>query len=168
MDYNIITSLLEKYFAGEASLQEETQLQQYFQGTDVHPSLQSYQPLFQFFDQERERKLNVEFDARLLAQLAQTESPRLRVVSMRTWLARAAAVLLLAAGVWWLLPKIQPAPEAQVAEAIDWSKFEPETPEEAYQVLKTSLQKVSTELNDGAEKAAQEVMKVRKMNEVLN
>lgn len=168
MDFKMIKSLLDKYFEGETSLQEEALLQQYFRGSDVHPSLQSYQPMFRLFDQERERTLDAAFEARLLEQLNVPEAPRMRVVSMRTWMLRAAAVLVLAAGVWWLLPRVQPAPQEQVAETIDWSKFEPETPEEAYQVLKTSLTKVSTELNDGAEKAAQEVMKVKKMNEVMN
>lgn len=168
MDFNKIKALLDQYFEGETSLQEEALLQQYFRGSDVHPSLQSYQPLFQLFDKERERKLDAAFDARLLAQLKSNETPRIRVVSMRTWMLRVAAVLVLAAGVWWLLPKMQPAAQEQVAETIDWSKYEPETPEEAYQVLKTSLTKVSTELNNGAEKAAQEVMKVKKMNEIIN
>jgi len=168
MDYKMIKALLDKYFEGETSLQEETQLQQYFRGKDIHPSLQSYQPMFQLFDEERERKLDAAFDTRLLQQLQQMEQPRARVIHMRVWLARVAAVLILAAGVWWLLPKFQPAQEEQVAQTIDWSKYEPETPEEAYQILKASLTKVSTELNSGAEKAAQNVMKVKKMNEVIN
>jgi hypothetical protein len=167
MDYKRIKGLLDKYFDGETSLQEEKQLQGYFRGADIHPSLQSYQPMFQLFDAEREFKLDATFDARLLKQLRQLEQPPARIVQLRVWIARAAAVLMLAAGVWWLLPKLQPVPEAQVAEAIDWSKYEPETVEEAYQILKTSLTKVSVELNGGAEKAANEVMKVKKLNEVF-
>lgn len=91
----------------------------------------------------------------------------MRIVQMRTWIARAAAVLVLAAGIWWVYPSVQTPPEEAVAQAIDWSKYEPETPEEAYQILKTSLHKVSSELNNGAEKAAKEVMKVNKMNEIF-
>lgn len=168
MDYKIIKALLDKYFEGETSLQEEIQLQRYFRKSDIHPSLQSYQPLFQLFEQERDRTLDAAFDARLLAQLQATAQPRMRVAHLRVWLARAAAVLILAVGIWWVLPKLHPVPQPQVAETIDWSKYEPETPEEAYKILKASLTKVSTELNGGAEKAAKEVMKVKKMNEVIN
>lgn len=167
MDYKIIKTLLDKYFDGETSLQEEQQLQAYFRQPEVHPSLRSYQPMFQFFHTEQERQLNMDFETRLLEKLQQMEKPRVRVVQMRVWIARAAAVLILAAGIWWVYPKFQTQHQEPVAQTIDWSKYEPDTPEEAYQILKTSLHKVSTELNTGAEKAANEVMKVRKMNEVF-
>lgn len=168
MDYKVIKQLLDKYFDGETSLSEENQLRAYFNEPDVHPSLQSYQPMFQFFHTERTCQLDSSFETRLLEKIQQTEQPRMRVVSMRTWIARAAAVLILAVGMWWVYPTLQSQPEEAVAQAIDWSKYEPETPEEAYKILKTSLHKVSSELNNGAEKAAKEVMKVNKMNEVLN
>lgn len=168
MDFNVIKKLLDKYFDGGTSLQEENQLKAYFRQPEVHPSLRSYQPLFQFFNAEQERRLDQDFETRLLEKLQTTESPRLRVVQMRAWVARVAAVLVLAAGIWWVYPKLQPQPVTPVAQTIDWSKYEPETPEEAYKILKTSLHKVSNELNSGAEKAANEVMKVRKMNEVFN
>lgn len=168
MDYKEIKELLDKYFDGETSLLEENQLQAYFNKQEVHPSLRSYQPMFQFFHAEQACRLDPAFETRLLEKIQQTEQPQMRVVSMRTWIARAAAILILAAGMWWVYPKLQTPPEEAVAQAIDWSKYEPETPEEAYKILKTSLHKVSTELNDGAEKAAKEVMKVNKMNEVFN
>lgn len=168
MDYKGIKVLLDKYFDGETSLQEESQLQRYFQEPEVHPSLRSYKPMFEFFYAERERHLSSDFETRLLEKLQQTESPRMRVVQTRIWITRVAAALILAAGIWWVYPKLQQQPKEVVAQTIDWSKYEPETPEEAYKILKTSLHKVSNELNDGAEKAAKEVMKVKKMNEVLN
>ncbi len=169
MDYNKINQLVEKYFAGETSLQEEHQLQTYFRQLTVHESLRPYQPLFQLFSQEQECKLDATFEARLLEQLKVTEHSRGRVIPMRTWIMRAAAVLILAIGAWWLITQPQSQPEHQpVAQAIDWSKYEPETPEEAYRVLKASLNKASTKLNGGASKAAHEIKKMNKLNEVLN
>lgn len=167
MKHQEIIKLLDKYFDGESSLQEETQLREYFNGQEVHESLRPYQPLFGFFQHEREQKLDELFEARLLQQLQQTEQPRLRIRRLSMWVARAAAVLLLTLGGWWIYNTIQqPEPEA-VAQTIDWSKYEPETPEEAYRVLKTSLRKASTELNQGASTAAQEMGKVRKMTEIV-
>lgn len=169
MDYNAINKLVEKYFAGETSLQEERELQTYFRQPTVHESLRSYQPLFQLFRQEQEYQLDAKFEARLLEQLKITEPSRGRVIHLRTWVMRAAAVFILAIGAWWLLTQPPSQPEHQpVAQAIDWSKYEPETPEEAYKILKASLNKTADELNGGASKAAHEMKKVNKMNEVFN
>jgi hypothetical protein len=168
MDYNSIKLLLNKYFDGETSLEEEHRLQQYFRQEAVHESLLPYRVLFQMLDEERQRELNPAFTRRLLEKLQATEAPRVRVVYLRTWLARAAAVLLLAAGAWWLYPKVQAPPKQPVAQAIDWSKYEPETPEKAYQMLKKALVKTSDELNHGTETVVKEVEKIQKVNEVLN
>lgn len=167
MKHQEIIKLLDKYFDGASSLQEETQLRDYFNGKEVHESLRSYQPLFGFFQNEREQKLDQLFEERLLQQLQQTEQPRLRIRHLSVWVARAAAVLLLTIGGWWVYSSIQQPESEPVAQAIDWSQYEPETPEEAYQVLKTSLKKASTELKQGATTAAQEMGKVRKMNEIV-
>lgn len=170
MDYKIMQALLDKYFEGETSLQEERDLQTYFRKGNVHESLLPYQPMFQHFREEQTRKLDAAFDARLLEQLQIVEKPQTRVISMRVWMARAAAVLLIFAGAWWVVGKVQQPIEKPVAEAktIDWSKYEPETPEEAYKILQTSLKKVSVEFNDGAETAAKNVNKVKTMSEVFN
>ncbi len=167
MKHQEIIKLLDKYFDGESSLQEETQLREYFNGQEVHESLRSYQPLFGFFQQEREQKLDELFEARLLQQLQETEQPRLRIRRLSLWVTRAAAIILLTIGGWWIYNTIQQPESEPVAQIIDWSKYEPETPEEAYQVLKTSLKKASTELKQGATTAAQEMGKVRKMNEIV-
>ncbi len=166
MKYQEITQLLDKYFAGETSLQEEAQLRNYFNGKDVQESLRSYQPLFQFFRQEQEQRLNERFETKLMEQLQQAP-PRLRVRRLSVWIARAAAVALLAIGGWWMYQQVEVAKPEPVAQTIDWSKYEPETPEEAYQVLKASLHKVSSELNQGASTAADEMSKIRKMTEMI-
>lgn len=167
MNYKEINQLLEKYFEGETSLQEETQLREYFNRAEVHESLRSYQPLFRFFQMERNQKLDAIFEEQLLHKLQETEQPRLKVRQLNVWVARVAAIALLAISAWWGYQQMNPAKAAPVAQAIDWSKYEPETPEEAYKVLKASLKKASTELNQGAATAAQEMSKMRKMTEII-
>ncbi|MDO4782642.1 MAG: hypothetical protein Q4A09_05410 [Capnocytophaga felis] len=44
-----IESLLEKYFEGETSLQEEKELQEYFNSEQVDASLEKYKPMFKYF-----------------------------------------------------------------------------------------------------------------------
>ncbi len=54
---NRIDELLEKYFAGNTSLQEEMELKLYFGGNNLIPEHQKYVPLFQSFEKEKEIKL---------------------------------------------------------------------------------------------------------------
>lgn len=46
MDSNSIEQLLETYFEGETTLEQEQQLRQYFTGTDVAPHLEAYVGMF--------------------------------------------------------------------------------------------------------------------------
>jgi tRNA G46 methylase TrmB len=54
-----IKALLEKYFEGLTSLEEEQALREYFQGEKIDPELKIYQPLFQFFANARPRVLRL-------------------------------------------------------------------------------------------------------------
>ena len=160
-----IKYLIEKYFEGETTLQEEAQLHLYFAQPQVHPSLQVYQPMFQFFREEQQKELSETFDARLLQAIQATPPPQLGVRHLYYKIASAAAVVLLLLGGWWAYQQSS-QPKAP-AQAIDWSKYEPKTPEEAYQILKTSLKKASQELNEGAGMATEEIGKVRKVTEIV-
>ena len=53
MTFQEINALIEKYFAGETSLEDEKLLRGYFNGSDVDARLASYAPLFQFFEKEK-------------------------------------------------------------------------------------------------------------------
>ena len=46
MDYKYIEQLLERYWQGETSLQEEAILRSFFSQPDIPESLQQYQALF--------------------------------------------------------------------------------------------------------------------------
>jgi len=159
MDHRQIERLLDKYFEGTSSLEEEKQLRDLFRRpSEVPRGLEPYAPLFRHFDAEQELELSDAFDERLLASL-DAPSPGRRP---RLWpvLARVAAVLLLAFGVWWIYPTEPPAPQQA---AINWEQYEPATPEEAYRVVRLALLRTSSELNEGARTAAKEI---DKLNEV--
>ncbi len=51
-----IEELLNKYFEGETSAQEERMLRSFFSKADVPEELAVYKPLFAYFDQEIARK----------------------------------------------------------------------------------------------------------------
>jgi hypothetical protein len=90
-DYHNIQALLEKYWAGESTLEEERQLKGYFASGNVDERLRQYSPLFQAFREEKAVQLN-----------------KNKVVPIRPqmyWAAAAAVAILIAASTWWLFSK---------------------------------------------------------------
>ena len=49
-----IKQLLDKYFEGQTSLQEEQSLRNYFRQENIDESLLEFKPMFDFFNEERE------------------------------------------------------------------------------------------------------------------
>lgn len=54
MELRQIEILLEKYFEGETTLQEEKELKAYFSSSEVAPQLESYTPMFANFQKQKE------------------------------------------------------------------------------------------------------------------
>lgn len=54
MEYNNVQQLLDRYFEGETSIQEEQQLRSYFASTDVDVAFEMYTPLFGAFQKASE------------------------------------------------------------------------------------------------------------------
>jgi hypothetical protein len=160
MDHKSIEQLLEKYFEGNTTLKEEASLREYFRrGEYIPPDLRPYQPLFQYFEDEQALQLSDDFEERLMEQ--HTAAP-----VRRLWpaLARIAAAVLIALAIWWMYPLAESPPQQA---SIDWSKYEPETPEEAYRVTRMALLKLSGELKEGTQKAAREVEKIEKIGRYM-
>jgi hypothetical protein len=54
MKKELISQLMEKYFDGQTSLEEERQLKEYFRGNRIVPEEELYKPVFNFFSEEKE------------------------------------------------------------------------------------------------------------------
>lgn len=83
MDYKYIEQLLERYWNGETTLDEERILRLFFSQEDVPASLARYKDLFVY--ERSERKTDVlgdDFDARLLELVGEQEPVKARVVSI--------------------------------------------------------------------------------------
>jgi len=84
MDYKYIEQLLERYWQGETTLQEEAILHSFYsqasssENSDIPQSIRQYAPLF---TQEKEMPLGDDFDARILSMTEQAE-PKARIVMM--------------------------------------------------------------------------------------
>ena len=159
-------ALIEKYFEGETSLEEEVLLRKYFSGGQVDEDLIAYQPMFQHFAAEREQVLADDFDEALFQKM---EASELKVVQMRTWprqLLRLAAVgaVLVTAMIF-----LQKSNNTQVRQAsVDWSKYEITDEKLAYDETVKALKLLSSKLNKGSRKATEEVEKMEKVGKYFN
>ena len=161
MDYRSISKLVDKYFSGKTSLEEEALLKAYFSEEEIHESLLPYQSVFQFFSKEKEHSLSADFEDRILDLIQMEEAPPIKIRKLNAWWLRVAAAVVLALGVWFLYPG-ENAPE-EVATTIDWSKYEAQSVDEAFKITRMALLKTSSELNHGAVKAATEVTRIQEV-----
>ena len=83
MNTSEIESLLEKFYEGNTTLQEEEALKRFFTGKDVPSSLKEHQPLFSYYVHERNSAIaDPAFNHKLDAQLpGQTVEHRLIPIS---------------------------------------------------------------------------------------
>lgn len=86
MEQSKIEFILEKYFEGETNIAEENELRTYFSSSNVAQHLQQYQPLFGYFNAEKEQIME---QKRPLNLTSQTKNRKL------TWLSIAASVVVL-------------------------------------------------------------------------
>lgn len=100
MDYKYIEQLLERYWAAETSLEEESTLKDFFAQSNVPAHLARYKALFDYEQAQTDVTLGESFDERLCALVAEAESPKqprratiLR--QLRPWLGAAASVAIL-------------------------------------------------------------------------
>ena len=77
MDYKYIEQLLERYWEGETTLQEEDILRTFFSQPEIPAELQKYQPLFTC--QKKDEVLGDDFDAKILAMIDE-ERPAAKII----------------------------------------------------------------------------------------
>lgn len=80
MDYKYIEQLLERYWEGETTLQEEAILRAFFSQEDVPAGLMKYKSLFDCGLQEE--TLGDDFDARILSSIGEEEEPKTKIVTL--------------------------------------------------------------------------------------
>ncbi|GAA4470540.1 hypothetical protein GCM10023189_59290 [Nibrella saemangeumensis] len=93
-----VEKLLEKYYNGETSLEEEKQLRQYFQRESVPAHLQAHAGPFRYFAEERNQQPSETVNTQLAAKLDEPV-PVGRVIKFPAWTRQvAASVALLIVG----------------------------------------------------------------------
>ncbi len=133
MEYNNIESLLEKYFDGETSIEQEKQLTNYFSSDNVAQNLLQYKPMFKYFNEEKQ----VDFDRKIV----------LKSKNNFTWLSMAASVVIIAGiGAFYLFNNKQANPEEGLGTY--------SCPEIAFVETQKALQMLSSNVNVGINSVA--------------
>lgn len=86
-----IEKLLEKYYEGETTLEEEKQLRAFFQDDDIPEHLQSHAAQFRFFSDARKEKPSEDADKWLAEKFEPVKSGKSGVISLNSWSLRIAA-----------------------------------------------------------------------------
>ena len=155
MDSKRIEQLLEKYWNAETSLEEEQELHQFFQGADVPENLRETASLFRYFESEKTRSLNENFDGAVTKQLKQRQGGKR--VSMTNWfqVARVAAgVAVVVAAVYLIGHEVRKSSPNEITDTESDPKL-------AFEQTKKALLMISKNFH----KAQNEASKINLLNE---
>lgn len=141
-----IEELLEKYYAGETSIEEERMLRRFFAGPDVPEHLSAESALFRYFEREGRSALPGNLQERLEGMIEPRELVKpSRVIGLKHyWIGAAAAVILILVGIFVDM-------QIRKNTSLVVRKDTYEDPYMAYAEAKRVLYLVSEKLNEGTE-----------------
>ena len=147
MDSSRLQQLLQKYWDGETTLEEEQLLKDYFQSNEVSDELRDVAAMFQYFNQAKKNNLNdITFDRTLIAKVsAKPKEGRARNLvfnSMRI----AAGVVVVIAATWFIRNEIRQSTPQEVIDTYDDPKL-------AFEETKKALMMISKSFGTAQEQA---------------
>ena len=160
METDKIRKLLDKYWEGETSIQEESELQSYFASSHIAEDLLPFQPLFAFYD----KKKHVMMDRDVSIPPANSENKAGGNVRSLRWMLQVAASVLILISLFFLKEKTEKAATKQELVLVDTY----EDPELAYQEVKQALMFLSTKMNKGVKKTSNSLTKMEPLDDILN
>lgn len=162
MNHQTVKILLDKYFEGETNLQEEAQLNHYFQQENIPDDLLAYRPLFRFYSQEKNIRTSDEFDQKI--KQATVVKPIRKMPRIYRVLGRVAAVLILSV----LTYQSYELWQSRQTESNYTVLNDEEDIEEAYKKVKEALLLVSSKMDAGTQKAASGLTKINETTQIIN
>lgn len=143
-----IKDILTRYWEGESTVDEELLLAAYFTQSDIDPELLVYQPLFRYFEVEKDTASPAGLEAELMKKIAapvlQLDRP-VRRLNLQV-LMRTAAGIALVIGTLVVIDWYQ-----YKAKNLDLYADTYETPEAALAGLKSALIQVSDQIEGSSE-----------------
>lgn len=147
MDSSKLQLLLQKYWSGETTLEEEQLLKDHFQQAEVPDELSEVAAMFRYFDQTKKNALNdIAFDRTLIEKVTgkpnQGKSRNLVFNSMRI----AAGVVVVMAATWFIRKEIRQTTPQEVVDTYDDPKL-------AFEETKKALMMISKSFGTAEEQA---------------
>lgn len=167
MDSKNMNELLQKYWEGTSTLEEETTLVQYFNEGEVAEEHKAYAPVFNLIGSYRKSELPVEFEARLHAKLkdttpavvtVKTTTSGRKVFHLRRTLSIAASFVLLITATYFLMPTLMGNQKTDLYT----DTFE--SPEAAAQEIKVALGTLSAKMSESTAMIEDEMKKLDQAN----
>jgi hypothetical protein len=155
MDSKKIEQLLEKYWNCETTLDEEQTLREYFQGNEFPESLKEASHLFRYFETEKNKSLNENFNDAVTKQIRQRQGGK--IIQMVSWvqIARVAAgILVVIVAGYFIRQEIRKSYPEEVADTYSDPKL-------AFEETKKALKLISKSFG----KAKQEATRINMFNE---
>ncbi len=159
--------LIEKYYAGETSPEEEKELKAYILGREIQGAYLELKEQFEIMDLMSKEQLSDDFDTKLLENISGSKKNSKTFIGS-FWISGIAATILLFIAIWFGSDLLQP--KAVYGTITD--------PELAFNETKKVLDEVSKKMNKGITPAKKTVDKVegsvkqageiKKINNALN
>jgi len=156
MEEDKIRRLLNLYFEGGTSIEEEQELRAYFMSSDVSEEFTSFTPLFSFFNAEKQIQMKGKVN------MHQITSTKERTIGIG-WYLKVAASVAIFISVFYLNTSL---PTADSAQSIYLDTYD--NPEEAYVEVKRALLYVSVKMNKGMDAASSSLEKMEPLDDILN
>lgn len=150
MDYNQLEALIKKYWDCETSLEEEERLREWFRTHEVPERFKETAKLFSYFDEQKQKATDKQFDARLIKNV-QTKSKGRTINLWQTSLRIAAGIAVVAAAIFFVREEVRDQSDLAVIE----------DPQQALEETKKALMMISK----GFSTAEDNAKKINVLNE---
>jgi len=159
---NNINEILEKYWEAETTLEEECQLYQYFNSSNISQEHQLYTDLFAELKDEKSVKapdLSTFITQITKEDVTSVQKTKIQTLSIRRYIYAAAAVMTLAIASVFLFKGV-PTSEVNSSEVVK----EISDPDEALEVTMEALALISNKMNHSTEKVKEEMKVLQKIS----
>jgi hypothetical protein len=175
-NYQHIENLLDKYWEGETTLEEDKILQMFFASANIPLDFQAFQPIFKAKSDIQKQTLSDDFDTNLLAILEneKEEKKEAKIIQLQNkqaaelqkwrFVAGIAASIALILAVYIVIPKTT---ETVGIAKTELTKEEHKEALKAYEQTKMVLMFVSAKMNHGTQTAVKGLNKVKNLKEVI-
>ncbi len=155
MDLHEVERLLEKYWQTETTLEEEQQLRAFFTSGQVPDSLKDAAALFAFFQKEKSKGLEQNFESTVTNKLKSRHRGKLiSMIGFGNMARIAAGIVVVVASTFLIRQEIRKRYPAEMQDTFT-------DPQLAFEETKRALQMIS----DSFDKAKKEASKVQLLNE---